>query len=215
MSAKKSDASVADAPAICPGGLWGLVRGNARWIVFIGVFVAVCAVGWKMLWEAVREQVINAADYRIDPEQIEMTPLPAWIHSDLKAEVLRDASLDGPLSLLDPELTGARGPRVCAASLGGQGRTREQAIAGRRDGRTDLPPAGGHGRGSWAGIVAGRWRRGGAANRRLFSDRRPALSANRRDRHLADRAGRNAAGATRTSPAGLKLPPHWSTIGRR
>ena len=34
-----------------------------------------------------------------------MTPLPPWIHTDLKAEVLRDASLDGPLSLLDKELT--------------------------------------------------------------------------------------------------------------
>ena len=103
MSAKKSDSSVADAPA--RGGLWGLVRGNARWIAFVGVFVAVCVVGWKMLWESVREQVLSAADYRIDPEEIEMTPLPAWIHTDLKAEVLRDASLDGPLSLLDQELT--------------------------------------------------------------------------------------------------------------
>ncbi len=104
MSAKKSDPAVAEAPAR-PSGLWGLVRENARWIAFVGVFVAVCVVGWKMLWEAVREQVISAADYRVDPEQIEMTPLPAWIHTDLKAEVLRDASLDGPLSLLDHELT--------------------------------------------------------------------------------------------------------------
>jgi hypothetical protein len=104
MSAKKSDTSVAEAPARS-GGLWGLVRGNARWIVFIGVFVGVSVFGWKTLWEAVREQVISAADNRIDPEQIETTPLPAWIHTDLKAEVLRDASLDGPLSLLDPELT--------------------------------------------------------------------------------------------------------------
>ncbi|HEX4146734.1 MAG TPA: hypothetical protein VHY91_24770 [Pirellulales bacterium] len=104
MSAKKSDTAVAEAPA-SRGGLLGLLRGNARWLLFVGVFVAVCAVGWKMLWESVREQVISAVDNRIDPEQIEITPLPAWIHTDLKAEVMRDASLDGPLSLLDPELT--------------------------------------------------------------------------------------------------------------
>ena len=59
MSAKKSDASVAEAPARPRGGLWELVRGNARWIALVGVFVAVCVVGWKMLWEAVREQVIT------------------------------------------------------------------------------------------------------------------------------------------------------------
>ncbi|HEY1784730.1 MAG TPA: hypothetical protein VGG30_04245, partial [Pirellulales bacterium] len=105
MSAKKSDAAVADPPASARGGLFGLLRGNARWLLFIGVFVGASVMGWKMLWESVREQVISAVDNRIDPEQIEMTPLPAWIHTDLKAEVVRDASLDGPLSLLDPELT--------------------------------------------------------------------------------------------------------------
>ena len=105
MSPKKSDAALAEPAARPSGGLWGLVRGNARWILFVGVFVAGCAFGWKMLWESVREQVISAADNRIDPEQIEMTAIPPWIHTDLKAEVVRDAFLDGPLSLLDPELT--------------------------------------------------------------------------------------------------------------
>ena len=116
MSPKKSDSSVAEAPAR-PRGLWGLVRDNARWIAFVGVFIGLSVVGWKMLWEAVREQVMSAADYRVDPEQIEMTALPAWIHTDLKAEVLRDASLDGPLSLLDPELT-IRVAHAFACTLG-------------------------------------------------------------------------------------------------
>src|ERR1700691_5990881 len=107
MSAKKSEIAVAEAPPK-PSGLKGTLRANAGWLVFVGVFVAVCVVGWKMLWERVREQVLSAAEYRIDADQIEVTELPPWIHIDpkkFKADVLRDASLDGPLSMLDNELT--------------------------------------------------------------------------------------------------------------
>ncbi|HTU27153.1 MAG TPA: hypothetical protein VMF30_17230 [Pirellulales bacterium] len=106
MSPKKSDKGGAVAEAEAPvGGLPGLVRRNIRWLVFLGVFVGASAFGWKLLWESVRDQVVGAAEFHIDPEQITMTPLPAWIHTDLKAEVLRDGSLDEGLSLLDPELT--------------------------------------------------------------------------------------------------------------
>jgi hypothetical protein len=107
MSAKKSEIAVAEAPAR-PRGVRALVRANAGWIVFVGVFVAICVVGWKMLWEQVREQVLSAADYRVEADQIEMSELQPWIHTDpkrFKADVLRDASLDGQLSLLDKELT--------------------------------------------------------------------------------------------------------------
>ncbi len=107
MSPKKSEAAVAEPPRQ-PRGLRGTLRANAGWIVFVGVFVGVCVVGWKLLWEQVREQVLSAADYQLEADQIEMTELPPWIHSDpkkFKADVLRDASLDGPLSLLDRELT--------------------------------------------------------------------------------------------------------------
>ena len=107
MSPKKSETAVAEPPPQ-PRGLRGVLRANAGWIVFVGVFVGVCVVGWKLLWEQVREQVLSAADYRLEADQIEMTELPPWIHSDpkkFKADVLRDASLDGPLSLLDRELT--------------------------------------------------------------------------------------------------------------
>jgi hypothetical protein len=103
MSAKKSDGAEAEAPE--RQGLFALLRTNARWIAFIAVFIGVCVVGWKMLWEAVREQVVSAVDYQINPDQIELTALPAWIHTDLRAEVMRDGSLGSSLSLLDPELT--------------------------------------------------------------------------------------------------------------
>jgi hypothetical protein len=107
MSAKKSDTAVAE-PPVGPRGWRSLLRANAGWILFVGVFVAICVVGWKLLWDQVREQVLSAADYRLEAGQIEMTTLPPWIHTDpekFKSDVLRDGSLDGELSLLDKELT--------------------------------------------------------------------------------------------------------------
>ena len=106
MSAKKNDSALLDEkPAKTAGGLPGLLRGNARWIVALALIGGVCSFGWKMLWEQVREHVVSSTDYRLDPASIEINPLPEWIHADLKAEVIRDASLDGTLSTLDPELT--------------------------------------------------------------------------------------------------------------
>jgi hypothetical protein len=106
MSAKKNDSAVLDdKPAKSAGGLPSLLRANIRWIVALAVIGGGCAYGWKVLWEQVREHVVASPDYRLDSTSIEITPLPEWIHADLKAEVVRDASLDGSLSTLDPELT--------------------------------------------------------------------------------------------------------------
>jgi 8-oxo-dGTP pyrophosphatase MutT (NUDIX family) len=35
---------------------------------------------------------------------LEITPLPEWIHTDIRFEVFRNASLDGPLSITDEKL---------------------------------------------------------------------------------------------------------------
>ena len=66
MSPKKSDTAVAEAPASRHGGLSATLRANARWLVFVGVFVARLRGGLEDAVGAVREQVISAADYRID-----------------------------------------------------------------------------------------------------------------------------------------------------
>ncbi len=61
--------------------------------------------GAWVLWNNVREQVAIGPEYQFDPQQIELPPLPAWIHSDIKAQVIRDAGWGTNLSLLDERLT--------------------------------------------------------------------------------------------------------------
>jgi len=55
-------------------------------------------------WQRVGGQVTQGPEYLLAPEQIEITPLPPWIRTDVRAEAIRDGGLSG-LSLLDRELT--------------------------------------------------------------------------------------------------------------
>ena len=43
-------------------------------------------------------------EYIVTQDKVAITPQPGWIHSDVRAEVFRNASLDGPLSILDDNL---------------------------------------------------------------------------------------------------------------
>ena len=47
----------------------------------------------------------DSPEYQVGPEQLEITPPPEWIHSDIRKEVFRDPGLAGPLSLVDDNLT--------------------------------------------------------------------------------------------------------------
>ncbi len=67
--------------------------------------LAAFAIVWSVAWYRVRDRVTTRPDYYLRAEQIEITPPPLWIHSDIKSEALRDASLDRPLSILDDDLT--------------------------------------------------------------------------------------------------------------
>jgi hypothetical protein len=60
--------------------------------------------GWYMVWREVRGHVLSSRAYRVGPQELEITPLPEWIHSDIRGEVLRSATLDGPLSIMDDNL---------------------------------------------------------------------------------------------------------------
>lgn len=68
------------------------------------VFAILFAAAWGASWVHVRDRVAAQREYSLEASQIEITPPPPWIRCDVKNEVLRDASLDRPLSLLDENL---------------------------------------------------------------------------------------------------------------
>ena len=69
-------------------------------LLVIGLFV----VAWRGTWLVVRDDVVSAPQYWITPDRVEITPPPQWIHTDIREEAFRDASLDKPLSILDRDL---------------------------------------------------------------------------------------------------------------
>ena len=69
-------------------------------VAVVGLFFGV----WRGVWKKVGEDVLAKEPYWLTADRVEITPKPSWIQSDIRAEVFRDASLDGPLSLLDEDL---------------------------------------------------------------------------------------------------------------
>jgi len=90
-----------------------LVRGPGRPVAMVVLLLAVFLGGWYWLWcfGGVGGHVLSLDGYQLTSRDVEITPLPQWIHTDIRAEVFRDASLDGPLSIMDAELT----ERIAAA----------------------------------------------------------------------------------------------------
>ncbi len=72
--------------------------------VLVIAAVSIVIVGSRTLWHMVRDHVQTRPEYQAAVEQIQLTPLPAWIHSDVKTEVIRDAGLPAELSILDERL---------------------------------------------------------------------------------------------------------------
>jgi hypothetical protein len=92
-----SNVALADAPP--------RKRGGVGWKVMVGTIV-VLAIGVSVLvWDQVGDHVRSGGEYQIDAARIAITQPPAWIHADIKVEVLHDIAFVGPLSLLDSELT--------------------------------------------------------------------------------------------------------------
>ncbi|MEX2140169.1 MAG: hypothetical protein WD894_12965 [Pirellulales bacterium] len=66
--------------------------------------LAACGYGGWRLWNRVEDDVLLRPEYTLEPHQVQITPTPAWIRTDVKAEALRNGSLDGRLSILDERL---------------------------------------------------------------------------------------------------------------
>jgi hypothetical protein len=69
----------------------------------IAVVLAAVAAG-ALVWSRVGDQVLWREDSLLTPAMIEVRGIAPWVTSDLKAEALRNASLDGGLPIGDPEL---------------------------------------------------------------------------------------------------------------
>ncbi len=67
------------------------------------VALAAVGLGWAA-WSRLGDRVRGAADLVLHPEAIEVRGIAPWVRADLKAEALRDASLDAGLPLDDTEL---------------------------------------------------------------------------------------------------------------
>jgi hypothetical protein len=63
--------------------------------------IAVLGVGGHFLWRQQAASIARRPQYQLTSEAIHISPLPAWIRSDIKTEALRDAGLPGNLSLLE------------------------------------------------------------------------------------------------------------------
>lgn len=99
MSPAKSDGS--------GGGLLGFIfrPSKQRAMLLIGVAViGTCVWGGFAVWQQIRGEVAASDDYRLTPDEIEITPAPPWVRGDVRAEALRSAGLDGQMSILDDDL---------------------------------------------------------------------------------------------------------------
>ncbi len=80
--------------------LWGPGRPATVIVLLVGLLVG----GWYLAWNKVRSNVLSSPSYVVTPEKVTLTALPPWIHSDLRTEGFRAASLDEPLSIMDDDL---------------------------------------------------------------------------------------------------------------
>jgi len=70
----------------------------------VAVVLAAAVAGW-VIWSRVSESVRVHPDVVLMPDAVELRGVAPWVRCDLKAEALRNASLDGGLPLDDPELS--------------------------------------------------------------------------------------------------------------
>lgn len=105
MSARKKSGKTGT-PIFPPAmvNLFRMLTGPGRWAVSMALVLALFLGGWYYVWNRVRQRVLSSDQYVLTPRDVEMTPLPDWIHADIRAEVFRDASLDGGLSIMDEDL---------------------------------------------------------------------------------------------------------------
>ena len=66
--------------------------------------LAACLFFGLRLWDRFEGDVLIRPEYALAAQQIQITPPPAWIRADIKAEALRGGNLHAPLSIVDERL---------------------------------------------------------------------------------------------------------------
>jgi hypothetical protein len=90
----------ANRPKNTAAGAKRWVRWRPRVWGLLLLLVAV-GVGAQFLWRRSSPLVARHSQYVLTAEGIQISPPPPWIRSDIKMQVLRDAGLDGTISVLD------------------------------------------------------------------------------------------------------------------
>lgn len=75
-------------------------RGFTLFVIIVAGF----SVAGVVVWPQIEERLMYNEDLWLQAEAIEVNPQPSWIRVDVRDEVLRDASLDGSISILNPAL---------------------------------------------------------------------------------------------------------------
>ncbi len=104
-AAKKKTSSSSSAVWLGTPLLW--LFGRGRPVLVVGLLVGLFCGGAYWAWHKFKPRILASPEFRVGPEQVEIVPPPGdtgWIHTDLRAQVFRDPTLDGTLSLLDDDL---------------------------------------------------------------------------------------------------------------
>jgi hypothetical protein len=80
-----------------------LLRPQNRGLVLAAIVTVFVLGFWAYAWQRWGKEGLSPSEYRIGPDQVFVTPGPAWIHADVEAEVLRTAGMT-ELDLRDPQL---------------------------------------------------------------------------------------------------------------
>ncbi|MHC4399395.1 MAG: cell division protein FtsQ/DivIB [Planctomycetota bacterium] len=80
------------------------LQSRRRGLVLSTLIVVGFIALWCVVWREVGQQILLTDRYWLLQGNVEMTPQPGWIGGDVRDEVFR-ASLDGPLSIMEDDLT--------------------------------------------------------------------------------------------------------------
>ena len=103
MAAKRKTSKQNSKPL--PSQLSWLFEGQTRTGTLIALIVVAVLIAWYAAWHKIGDEVLASEQYWLTCENVELMPPADFIRRDIRREVFRDASLDGPLSILDDGLT--------------------------------------------------------------------------------------------------------------